>query len=199
MNHRVKNVLAMVQAIGARTLRESGSLESFEAAFNGRLIAVAQAHNLLVDGGWAGADVGMLIDRILAPYRRKGRDPITIDGPSISLPPQKGVALTMILHELATNAAKYGALSAPTGRLEVTWRVDGNSRGDLRLRWIESGGPPAEPPSRRGFGLDLIERSTAYELNGLAAMDFLEMGLQVELVFPLPAEPDRPSQEGPPL
>jgi two-component system CheB/CheR fusion protein len=186
MSHRVKNVLATVQSIGSQTLRQSHSLEDFKTAFNGRLLALARAHDLLINEGWAGAKIAVLVNRTLAPYRTGEDRRITTDGPRIILRPQAGVALIMILHELATNAAKYGALSVPNGTLSVTWRRgDGDSDPRLRLDWIEVGGPRVKPPSHRGFGSNLVERSTAHELHGRATLDYREEGLRVELVFPL--------------
>jgi two-component system, chemotaxis family, CheB/CheR fusion protein len=186
MSHRVKNVLAAVQSIASQTLRQSGSLEGFKAAFNGRLHALAGAHDLLVDEGWAGSDMRQLVRRTLEPYRAGdvcGR--ITVDGPRLTLRTQTGVALTMILHELATNAAKYGALSTPNGTLDVNWqRENSGGQPQIRLRWIEAGGPPVKTPSRRGFGSELIERSTTHELHGQAILDYREEGLHGELTFP---------------
>ena len=186
MSHRVKNVLAAVQSIASQTLRQSGSLEGFKAAFNGRLLALAGAHDLLVDEGWAGSDLRQLVRRTLEPYRAGdvgGR--ITVHGPKLILRAQAGVALTMILHELATNAAKYGALSTPHGTLDVNWqREDSGGRPQIRLRWIEAAGPPVKTPSRRGFGSKLIERSTTHELHGQATLDYREEGLHGELTFP---------------
>ena len=185
MSHRVKNVLATVQSIGSQTLRQSDSLEAFKTAFNGRLQALARAHDLLVDEGWAGADLGELVRRTLEPYHATGAKRATIEGPKLTLAPRVGVALIMILHELATNAAKYGALSVPHGSLEVTWwRNDENGRREIHLRWIETGGPRVKAPSRRGFGSNLIERSTAHELHGEARLDYREEGLHGELIFP---------------
>ncbi len=102
----------------------------------------------------------------------------------MTLRPHAGVALVMILHELATNAAKYGALSAPTGKLEVTWQRDGDA---IRLRWHETGGPPVTPPTRQGFGTKLIELRTRHELGGDARLEYVPEGLRCELVFSLPA------------
>lgn len=182
MSHRVKNVLAAVQSIASQTLRQSGSLDGFKAAFNGRLHALASAHDLLVDAGWAGSDMRQLVLRTLEPYRAGER--ITVNGPRLTLRPQAGVALTMILHELATNAAKYGALSTPNGTLDVNWeRDDSNGRPQVRLHWIEAGGPPVRTPSRRGFGSELIQRSTTHELHGQATLDYREEGLRGELTF----------------
>jgi two-component system CheB/CheR fusion protein len=186
MSHRVKNVLAAVQSIASQTLRQSGSPEGFKAAFNGRLHALASAHDLLVDEGWAGSDMCQLVRRTLEPYRAGAvGERITMDGPRLILSAQTGVALTMILHELATNAAKYGALSTLNGTLDVNWqREDSGGRPQIRLRWIEAGGPPVKTPSRRGFGSQLIEGSTTHELRGHATLDYREEGLHCELIFP---------------
>lgn len=185
LSHRVKNVLAKVQSIGSQTLRQSDSLEAFTAAFNGRLQALARAHDLLVDEGWASADMAQLVRRTLEPYHTTIRKRVTIDGPKLALTPRVGVALVMILHELATNAAKYGALSVSEGSLEVTWcRNSENGSPQVHLRWTESGGPRVKPPSRRGFGSNLIERSTAYDLRGEARLNYREEGLHGELIFP---------------
>jgi two-component system, chemotaxis family, CheB/CheR fusion protein len=184
MSHRVKNVLAAVQSIASQTLQRSGSLEGFKAAFNGRLLALASAHDLLVDEGWAGSDMRQLVRRTLEPYRAAG-ERIRVNGPELTLKAQAGVALTMILHELATNAAKYGALSTPNGTLDVNWqREERGGRPQIRLRWIEAGGPPVKTPSRRGFGSELIERSTTHELHGQAILDYREEGFHGELTFP---------------
>jgi two-component sensor histidine kinase len=181
----VKNVLATVQSVALQTVRQSDSLESFEPAFEGRLQALARAHDLLVEEGWAGADIGELVHQTLDPYRSKDGERVTIDGPKLTLRPQSGVALIMILHELATNAVKYGFLSTPGGTLKITWRIDdGDDRPQIRLRWIEAGVPLAKPPSRRGFGTALIERGTSHELRGRAVLEYRPDGLHAELIFP---------------
>ncbi len=191
LNHRVKNVLATVQAVMNQTLRQSGSLEEFTTAFAGRLHALAQAHNLLVEKEWVGADVGQIVKQILAPYRLHESVRIVAEGPSLALRPQVGVALMMILHEMATNAAKYGALSAPAGQLRVTWHRDGAGDDErIHVWWSESGGPKVKPPSRRGFGTKLIERSTAHELGGEAKPEYAEDGLRCELIFPWSGRPE---------
>jgi two-component system, chemotaxis family, CheB/CheR fusion protein len=183
MSHRVKNVLATVQAIASQTLSRSASLESFQAAFVGRLHALARAHDLLVDGGWASADIGQLVRLTLRPYRGAQ---VEAEGPLLTVRPQAGVTLVMILHELATNAAKYGALSVPTGGVSITWaRKDRDGQSQIQLDWIETGGPPVEPPSRRGFGSALIERGTDNDLHGRAALDYRAEGLRCTLRFPL--------------
>jgi two-component system CheB/CheR fusion protein len=189
LSHRVKNVLATVQAIMTLTSRQNLSMDAFRMAFEGRLQALSQAHNLLVEKDWAGTDIERLVTQTLQPYRTGTGTRITVHGPTVTLRPQAGVALVMILHELATNAAKYGALSVPTGKLEVRWHRDADD-DRVHLRWHESGGPAVTPPKRRGFGTKLIPLSTAHELGGEAHLEFPPEGLCCELIFPLiPPEP----------
>jgi two-component system CheB/CheR fusion protein len=183
LSHRVKNMLAMVQSIGSQTLRQSGSLEEFKLAFEGRLHSLARVHDLLVRQNWIGADLDPLVRRTMEPHGKEDR--IRIAGPSLNVTPEAGVAMAMVLNELATNAVKYGALSNEGGKLDVTWHL--NSRPDgqwVELRWIESGGPPVTPPSRRGFGSNLIVRSIEHQLGGTVTQDFQTDGLQCEIAFP---------------
>jgi len=185
LNHRVKNVLATVQAIVSQTARQSASLGDFQVAFEGRLHALAQAHNLLAEKEWVGTEIGQLVGQTLAPYRLRDSTRISADGPPLTVRAQSGVALVLVLHELATNAAKYGALSVPTGKLAVTWRPIGEGTSErIRLQWIETDGPKVTPPSRQGFGTKLIQRSTVHELGGEARLEYPEEGLRCELIFP---------------
>jgi two-component sensor histidine kinase len=159
--------------------------------FNGRLGALAVAHGLLTQTAWGEVELGGLIRRIVAPYENGGLDHITIAGPPAQLPARQVVPMTLMLHELATNAAKYGALSSEAGRLAVSWSVEraGGARR-VRLEWVESGGPRVKPPMKKGFGAALIERSMAYELDGEARLDYRPEGLRCVLSFPL----GRPSE-----
>ena len=185
-NHRVKNTLAIVQSIATQTLRQSPLIEDFKPAFEGRLHALARAHDLLMGENWQGSDVARIVRETLEPYASIGRGRVTIEGPWLRLPPAPSIALILILHELATNAAKYGALSPGDGTLAVSWQVgNGTDDGLVHLRWQEAGGPRVSPPARRGFGTTLIESSAAYELNGSATLDFKEDGLDCALNFPL--------------
>lgn len=194
LNHRVKNMLATVQSIGSQTLRRSRSLGEFRTAFEGRLHALGRAHDLLVTENWDSAELGQIARRTLEPYRADDR--VALDGPSISLDPAAGLAMAMILHEMATNAAKYGALSNQSGRLQLTWWLDGHAGSQrVQLSWIETGGPPVPPPSRYGFGTNLIERSVTHQLGGTAKPDFRAEGLRYEIDFPwhlIPALPRDP-------
>jgi two-component system, chemotaxis family, CheB/CheR fusion protein len=195
LSHRVKNMLAMVQSIGSQTLRRSGSLEEFKSAFEGRLHALARAHDLLVAEDWSGADLGQLVRHTLEPYGMGAR--VAVDGPSLHLTPGAGVAMAMVLNELTTNAVKYGALSNRSGRLQLTWRLDGSAGSQwVHLQWIETGGPPVSPPSHHGFGSSLIERTITYQLGGTATPEFRAEGLYYEMAFPwqengLPARSER--------
>lgn len=167
LSHRVKNALAVVQGIASQTIARATSLEEFRQAFEGRLQALSTAHALLLRTNWQGLSVAGLVDAVLAPYRSERLE--VAAGPDVQLEAQKGVALALILHELATNAAKYGALAAPDGRLRVEWAQEWrNGQPWLRLRWAEGGLPAPPKTDREGFGTKLIRRSTEHDLDGTA-------------------------------
>ncbi|MDD3838070.1 MAG: HWE histidine kinase domain-containing protein [Phenylobacterium sp.] len=179
LNHRVKNTLASVQSIARQTLRHDaapGALELFEA----RLQALAWTHDVLTREHWAGASLDEMVRRILSPHEAGEGARFEASGPPVRLSPQMALALAMGLHELATNAVKYGALSAPKGRVRINWHVaaQAGERPELTLRWRELGGPRVRPPTRRGFGSHLIERGLAAELGGGAEMVFAPSGLK---------------------
>ena len=183
LSHRVKNMLAMVQSIGSQTLRRSSTLEEFKLAFTGRLNSLARVHDLLVSENWSGADLDQLVRRTMAPHGMEDR--IRAEGPSLNKTPEAGVAMAMVLNELATNAVKYGALSDESGRLEVTWdRKDRDDGPWIHLHWTEAAGRPVTVPARRGFGSTLIERSITHQLGGTAALNFREEGLHCDIAFP---------------
>jgi two-component sensor histidine kinase len=169
LNHRVKNTLVVVQSLARHSLREGG--ENGLAQFNDRIHALASAHDLLTRRSWEGADLGELLAEALEPYINQ----VTLEGPPLPLPPNAAVALAMIFHELATNASKYGALSTEAGRVAVTWNLEARTR--LVLTWRESGGPPAKPPQRSGFGSRLIAASLKGELAGSSRFDYAPSGL----------------------
>lgn len=188
LNHRVKNTLATVQSIATQTLRSVETPGEFRRAFEDRLIALSQTQNLLTRESWESAPLRDLIEKELEPYRSgDGQDQYELSGPHVPLSPKAAVALGMTLHELATNAAKYGAFSVPTGRLHVGWHIvnQGAAEPTLHLVWRESGGPHVEPPRRRGFGSRLVERSIRAELDGKARLDFRPSGLVFEMTIPL--------------
>jgi two-component sensor histidine kinase len=179
LNHRVKNSLATVQAIAHQTMRASPDLEAFRGAFQSRLIALAMTHDLLTATRWRGA---MLRDLLLSELGPFGPDHYRLEGGDVDLTPTEVLALGLIVHELATNAAKYGALSNDGGRVTVSWTVKART---LSLTWCERDGPPVGPPTRRGFGSQLIERSVTTQLAGEASLDFAAGGLTCRIALPL--------------
>ena len=186
LSHRVKNVLATVQSLASRTLRQVDTLEAFKVAFDGRLHALARAHDLLVEENWKGAGLKRLAHRTLAPHFEADTDRITIDGPSLRLSPQAGTAMVLILHELATNAAKYGALSAPGGKLTLRWRLgDDEDQGKVCIDWTETCQHEIKPPTQTGFGSRLIQSSASHDLQGSAKLQYHGTGLHCEIMFPL--------------
>jgi two-component sensor histidine kinase len=176
LNHRVKNTLAIMQAIAVQTFRSASPAE--RGKFEGRLGALAQAHNLLSREKWQGSELQEVISRVLEPYRLNSAERVRMFGPKVPLSPRLAVVLSMIVHEIATNAAKYGALSNEIGTVTLNWEVLTEHPGsNLRLMWTEAGGPPVVAPARRGFGSRLIERSARDQLGGEATVDFLPGGV----------------------
>ncbi len=176
LDHRVKNVLASVQSMALQSARKTASLDVFLKTFAGRLEAMASAHTLLTATRWRGAEIGNIAAAELgglAPGQAHWQ------GPEIVLNPRATNALTLALHELATNAVKYGALSAEAGRVDVTWRP--LAEGGFELVWQERGGPPVIVPQRRGFGATLLERVTGRELGGSAVLEFRPGGVRALL------------------
>jgi two-component sensor histidine kinase len=183
LNHRVKNTLASVQGIAFQTLRGEVSLTEARARFEARLMALSGAHNLLTEENWGGASLERVVrDSIEHLGGESSR--FDVEGEPLRLAPRAALALAMALHELGTNAAKYGALSVESGRVSIGWTQDEDR---LRLLWQESGGPPVERPSRRGFGSRLIERGLAADLGGTAALRFDPEGLRCDIEASLSA------------
>jgi len=184
LNHRVKNTLATVQSIAVQTLRGSPSPAEFTHQLQARIRAMADTHSALTDSQWRGASLTDMIRRELSPY---GEDVVVIEGPDVMLPPRMALPFGLVFHEMATNAAKYGALSTPQGRLSVNWRLidDDTDRPLLEVDWREAGGPPVSPPQNQGFGGKLIERTLRAELNGQARIDYRPQGLSCTLIAPL--------------
>ena len=176
LNHRVKNTLAVLQSIATQTFRSASRAE--REKFEGRLGALAEAHNLLSQEKWQGAELREVIGRVLQPYLLNTPERVRMFGPQVPLAPRLAVVLSMIVHEIATNAAKYGALSNDTGTVAVDWEILEEADGrKLRLIWTEAGGPPVTAPVQRGFGSRLIERSARDQLGGEATVDFLPRGV----------------------
>jgi two-component sensor histidine kinase len=176
LNHRVKNTLAILQAIAAQTFRSATRAE--REKFEGRLGALAEAHNLLSQEKWQGSNLQDVVSRVLRPYLLNNPDRMRMSGPPVPLSPRLAVVISMILHEIATNAAKYGALSNDAGIVVLNWEaVSDNGKPKLRLVWTETGGPLVTAPVQRGFGSRLIERSARDQLGGEATVDFLPRGV----------------------
>ncbi|MBJ6125788.1 sensor histidine kinase [Microvirga splendida] len=187
LNHRVKNTLATVQSIASQTLRTTETPAQFREAFEGRLLALSKTHNLLTRQSWREAELRDVAEQELAPYRKAGDERVVLDGPDVKLPARYAINLGLVLHELVTNAAKYGALSTSAGHLEVAWSVveGGDRPKQLRIHWSESGGPPVAPPKRQGFGSRLIRRSIEGELGGYMVLNFAESGVAYDISIPL--------------
>jgi PAS domain S-box-containing protein len=178
--HRAKNVLATVQA--TVHLTQSDTPEGLKQAIEGRIQALANVHRLFVESRWEGADLHGLAQEELAAYSPGRETRVQIDGPSVLLEPNAAQAIAVILHELATNAAKYGALSVPNGQVRTEWSHEQN--GQLVLRWTEKGGPPVEPPTHRGFGARVMENMVRGQFKGELKFDWHPEGLACEIVLP---------------
>jgi PAS domain S-box-containing protein len=175
--HRTKNILATVQA--TVNLSQAETVDGFKRAIEGRIQALANVHSLFVKSRWGGAELSNIATQELAPYLGKGQARARIDGPYVLLAPNTAQAIAVTLHELATNAAKYGSLSTPTGQVEITWVRAPDGR--LILHWTESGGPPAKKPTREGFGTTVIERMIREQLKGEMHLDWRTEGLACEI------------------
>lgn len=187
LNHRVKNTLAILQAIAVQTFQSASKAE--RETFEGRLGALAEAHNLLSREKWRGSDLQDVIGRVLQPYLLNNPERVRMSGPPVPLSPRLAVVLSMIVHEIATNAAKYGALSNDTGTVRLDWEIlTETAQPKLRLIWAEAGGPHVTAPVKRGFGSRLIERSARDQLGGEATVDFLPGGVVYTIIGSLEDE-----------
>ncbi len=186
LNHRVKNMLTVVISLANQTLRRADTLDAFSESFMGRIKALTSSYSLLSDASWNDIELRDVLMEEIRPFLSGQCENIALDGPPLRLGPQAALALGMAVHELVTNAVKYGALSVPSGRIDVRWRIEREPPDTaFVLDWIESGGPPVTPPGKRGFGTALIERGFAHELSGSARIDFAPGGLRVTLSAPL--------------
>ena len=186
LNHRVKNTLAVVQGIAHQTFKGAGAPVAARTAFEGRLLALARAHNLLTQANWKNASLDQLA--MLALDAQAGSAArVAIAGPPLLLPPKEAVSIAMALHELSTNAIKYGALSNETGKISLQWSTTGGQdRPEVLLTWTESDGPPVVAPARKGFGSLLLERTLAQDLEGEVTVRFEPGGLACIIRAPLP-------------
>jgi two-component system, chemotaxis family, CheB/CheR fusion protein len=185
LNHRVKNILSVVISIASQMARDAGSVKGFKTAFVARLKALANSNELLAARDWAGARLDELVSFELKPY--VGRtEAVTMNGPELLLKPKAAVTLGLVLHEMCTNAAKYGALAGPGRQLAVTWTVEGvGEDAMLRLQWTESGGTGVKPPEKSGFGTRVINQSIEYELGGDIRVDFRPEGVAYVISVPV--------------
>nr|WP_301302079.1 HWE histidine kinase domain-containing protein [Methylorubrum extorquens] len=189
LHHRVKNTLATVQAIVGSTARTATSIDSFHEAFVGRIKSLAHTHSVLTEATWQTASLRDLLASELMPYAESETETspdlrIVLDGPAVDLPSEIAVPIGMAIHELTTNAAKYGALSTGRGRITITWSVDA---GVLHLDWRESGGPRVTPPTRQGFGSRLLQRVLTAQVQAQITTDYAPEGFHLTLAAPLPA------------
>lgn len=185
INHRLKNGIATVQSLVRQTLRSSTSLEYAQAALEGRLSALARAHDLLLEGGPGETTLRPLVENALSPFGQ-GEGRIVLEGDAVELGRDAALMFALVFHELATNAVKHGALRSREGAVQVAWEIlRGSDEQRLRLSWIETGDPPATRPQRVGFGSVLIRRA-AQSLDGEATIEYTPEGLRCILSMPLP-------------
>jgi two-component sensor histidine kinase len=182
LNHRVKNTLAMTQSLARQTLKQSPDPQDFLDAFSGRLRTLADAHALLADRDWAGIGLVELVDSQVGPYAIRADDRLTIEGEDVQLPPDHALGLGIILHELASNAARFGALSTDKGRVRIAWQI---ANGEVHLDWVETGGPPVGKKRDIGFGSRLIQRSLDKILGSSVSLEFPPTGVEAHIAFPL--------------
>ncbi|PZN99586.1 MAG: hypothetical protein DCF29_18550 [Alphaproteobacteria bacterium] len=185
LNHRVKNTLATVQSIAMQTARSNADPKRFAASFQSRLLALSHTHDLLTRSHWEGADLRSILEHETQAH---DQNRILLNGPAVELSSASAVSLGMILHELATNAAKYGALAAGDGRVLVDWSVANQTARTLHLTWRERGAAGCEPPTHRGFGSRLIERNVRHDLGGTVTLDYAPDGLTADFTIPLDRE-----------
>jgi PAS domain S-box-containing protein len=185
LNHRVKNTLSTVQSLAWQTFKDSPNRPTVKA-FEARLIALSSAHDVLTRENWESAGLREIIEQAIAPHRSDVDDRFAIEGPEVRLTPKSALAIAMGLHELCTNAAKYGALSIPKGRVSISWGVDrGVSPAQFNLLWQERGGPIVKPPQRKGFGSLLVEKLLASDLGGTVVLSYAPEGVTCSILAPL--------------
>lgn len=197
LHHRVKNTLASVLALLRATAGSAESVETFRDVFSDRILALSRTHSLLVESSWRTAAVADILHSELAPYGADAPERVQLEGSAIELPAELAVPVGMAVHELTTNAAKYGALAVPQGSVEVVWSTDESKIGRvLKLRWAERNGPPVEKPTRTGFGSKLIQQVLTRQCNASFHLNFEREGLCFIMELPLTASViDFPSGE----
>ncbi len=186
LSHRSKNLLSVVQALASRTVRGAGSLKEFEKSFMDRLFALAASNDLLIDNRWNGASLGELVRRQLAPFVELPNAKVNIDGPHLAVTSDATQSIGLALHELTTNAVKYGVLSSPAGELRIDWGIERRGREPmLRLDWVESQGPRVFEPKKKGFGQVVIKQMIEQALSAKVRIDYAPTGLTWTLTAPL--------------
>lgn len=184
LSHRVKNMLTMVQAIANQTLRDGATMAEARSKLTTRLVAMSRAQDILQGRGLASVEIESVVKTAIEPHAGDG-DRFRLRGPEIAVLPRSAVPLSMALHELATNAAKYGALSSLHGRVDIGWRVVPGAEATFELNWAETGGPPVKAPTRKGFGSRMIERVLTAELGAAASVHYAETGVVWRIAAPL--------------
>jgi two-component sensor histidine kinase len=183
LNHRVKNTLANVLSIASLTRSRSNDIDEFHESLTARIRALSATHDLLSQSDWRSAPLGEVVRSELAPYMKGGEGHVTLSGPEIQLAPNDAMSLGLAIHELATNAAKYGALTTANGSIAVEWDIA--DEGVAVIHWREAGGPPVSEPTSRGFGRDLIEKVVAHELGSQVNLEFKPTGVECTLHVPV--------------
>ncbi|MGO4637759.1 sensor histidine kinase [Mesorhizobium sp. 2RAF45] len=186
LHHRVKNTLANVRAMMGATAKSSGSVDDFVRDFSARIVSLADTHSMLTDDYWQMASLHKLLESELRHYDTTDKSRVVLEGPNVALVADIAIPIGMAFHELASNSSKYGALSRPTGRLEVRWSVS-NSEGErmLNLDWLEKGGPKVEQPRRRGFGTTLLEKVVAVQCQAKVELNYHPDGLRFAMALTL--------------
>lgn len=184
LNHRVKNTLATVQSIAKQSLRNAGVASDVRDALEGRLMAIAATHNVLTDQNWSAASLRQIVDSSVTPYSASPAQ-LTITGDDLQVSPKPAVVMALAFHELAINALKYGALSAPDGHVDIRWSIQPGD--ELYIEWAERGGPAVRPPEKRGFGSRIVETALPNELGGAVQVDYRADGLRCSIRSPLAA------------
>lgn len=181
LNHRLKNILSIVQALAMQNT--SVSVDEFRKAFNDRLVSLAEIYELITGSNWQPVDLREIVSTVLRPYEHE----ITVLGEEVTFAPDESITLGIVLHELTTNAVKYGALSVTGGRIDVSWKMTDSEHGRaLEFAWTESGGPTVGQPNQRGAGLELIEHSIPHQFDGKAVVDYAEEGIRWRITIPRP-------------
>ncbi|WP_174274873.1 HWE histidine kinase domain-containing protein [Sphingomonas bacterium] len=190
LNHRVKNTLSTVQSIVTQALRRPAEPEAIREAIESRILALSRSHDLLTNSNWEGAGLHDLVDTALHPFEVVAGhgERFTIVGDNVHLSPKTALSVAIALHELATNAVKYGAFSNDAGKIAIDWTVSSAVEDRLVLRWRERDGPPVTPPTHKGFGSWVIERGLAHELGGKVTLEYLSHGVACTIDIPVPTE-----------